>query len=91
MVPVELFAKPDEVRDNVGCNHDVVLHQRWHRWLLKFLDDFCRPNDGLAQTSVFHVKTFEFGFLFCKQVKRRLVNLCWSRCCVVSSILAVVR
>ena len=74
MFPVELAAKANKVRDDVGWDDDVVFNQGRHRRLLQFFDDFGCTDHGLAQACVLHVESFKFRFFFGEQVKGGLVR-----------------
>ena len=75
MFPVELTANTNEIRNHVRGNDDVVLHERGHGRLFKFLNHLSRTNDGLSQAGIFHVEAFKFCFFLSQQIKRSLIRL----------------
>ena len=74
MVSVKLFPKSDEIGNDVGCDDDVVLNQRRHRWLFEVFNDFRCTDHRLAQACVLHVEAFEFSLFLRQQVEGGLVH-----------------
>ena len=85
MFSVELAAKANEVRDNVGWDDNVVFNQRRHRRLLQLFDDFGCTDHRLTQSCVLHVEAFKFRFFFGEQVEGGLVR-CNGWCCFLSNL-----